>query len=203
MGKLSLTVKVRVTAVEPGIEGGPDTEVAVVAQAGGTIDFTVDAPGAYRVEVRQTPEHLRAALGSLADLLLPLLALGGGQLQQRQPRSRRRRSLLRGQACRSLSLLLYSLYRRRDTRDRGIHPHGRRGRRHAGSDASPTATCARRTRSSGAAVAAHWTMSELAHAASDRSEGSHTTSRSSSMATPASAESTGSSGAVFCVIVML
>jgi len=60
----------RVTAVEPGIEGGPDTEVAVVAQSGGTIEFTVDVPGAYRVEVRQTPEHLRAALGSLADLLV-------------------------------------------------------------------------------------------------------------------------------------
>lgn len=37
---------------------------------GEPISYIVDAPGAYRVEVTLTPEHLRAELGSLADLLL-------------------------------------------------------------------------------------------------------------------------------------
>jgi len=54
---------------EPG--GDPaNTERVAVAEGTGALTFAVDAPGAYRVEVSITPEHLRGELGSLADLLV-------------------------------------------------------------------------------------------------------------------------------------
>ena len=54
---------------EPG--GDPaNTERVTVAEGAGALSFAVDTPGAYRVEVWITPEHLRAELGSLADLLV-------------------------------------------------------------------------------------------------------------------------------------
>ena len=39
-----------------------------VAQGDSELSVAVDAPGAYRAEVRVRPEHLRASLGSFADL---------------------------------------------------------------------------------------------------------------------------------------
>ena len=41
-----------------------------MAEGAGTLSIAVDTPGAYRVEVWITPEHHRAELGSLADLLV-------------------------------------------------------------------------------------------------------------------------------------
>jgi hypothetical protein len=39
-----------------------------VAQGDSALSVTVDAPGAYRAEVRIRPEQLRASLGSFTDL---------------------------------------------------------------------------------------------------------------------------------------
>jgi len=61
---------VRVRVADEADGDGPDTVVELVADGTGALDFAIDAPGAYRVEIRQTPEHLRAELGNLADLLV-------------------------------------------------------------------------------------------------------------------------------------
>lgn len=48
-------------------EGGA---IEVASTEGSTLEHVASEPGAYRVEVRMTPEHARPYLGSFADELI-------------------------------------------------------------------------------------------------------------------------------------